>query len=188
MTTLRREAIQKVFDVLIGDFGHIIDTDQYDEYFTSVAVKIVDRLYEMRGFSLLKEEPIKNADPYWELFHGIALSQEEVDRNRFIDAALNEFNFCLQIQMEWHPAKSSKEIVMKTLREKVVEWYAESKDCFRDYQTWRTQPFARGAMSNVQIKNFPENFAASWSDFRRAVPLHSKTQRDTTETDGEIYI
>lgn len=181
MTTLRRQAKQKIAEVLneyIASGMDYLGESVPDE----VLDRIVDSLSNLRGFSMLKPFEADKAGIEWVILSGSNESIENlVDRETTWNTAKNVFESSLKIQLDWYPAKPSNERVMKTLRQRVVDWYTEDPLCFRDYQTWRTQPYAKGALSNVQIKSYPENFEASWSDFRRASPL--KTTR-AVKTDG----
>lgn len=115
---------------------------------------------------------LKNADSAWMLLAGEKISQEAWDEEAEIKAALDAFESCLQVpgNWNWYPAKTSEEKVWKVLREFVVAEYRKDSKCFEKYQTWRTQPYARGAMGNLAIKRNPENFPASWSDFLASNP------------------
>ena len=81
--------------------------------------------------------------------------------------ALTTFERDLQLPASWtwYPAKSSEEKEWATLREFVEKTYKNDPAAFSKYQTWRTQPYARGAMSNRAIKNSPADFPLSFSDF-----------------------
>lgn len=65
----------------------------------------------------------------------------------------------------WYPSKTTQEPEWRALRNFIVKLYAEDEKCFEKYNTWRTQPYVKGAMSNRQIKNYPADFEASWSDY-----------------------
>lgn len=176
MTTLRREAIQ----IIINSINEYFMTGQEyrgEELPHEVAEKVVDSLSRLRGFSMLKPFEVEKAGIDWAIVSGADSREYEdyADQEIMWAGAKDNLESCLQIQLEWYPAKSSKERVMKSLRERILQWYTEDQNCFRDYQTWRTQPYSKGALSNVQIKSFPENFEASWSDFRRANPLEKKS-------------
>lgn len=187
MTTLRRQAKQKIAEVLneyIASGMDYLGESVPDE----VLDRIVDSLSNLRGFSMLKPFEVERAGIDWAVAAGLdsevveAMTENE-KRQAYAQTA---FESSLQIQLDWHPAKPSNERVMKTLRRRVVDWYAEDPNCFRDYQTWRTQEFVRGALSNVQIKSYPENFEASWSDFRRANPLKITRAVKTDDNDSPI--
>lgn len=84
-----------------------------------------------------------------------------------IEPALQAFERDMQTpgNWSWYPAKTTLEKEWRELREFVGKLYAENPNCFSEYHTWRNQPYVKGAMSNRQIKNYPADFQASWSDY-----------------------
>lgn len=187
MTTLRRQAKQKIAEVLneyIASGMDYLGESIPDE----VLDRIVDALSNLRGFSMLKPFDEEKAGLDWAIVSGASKEKTTkiVDKGLWQQEAIEQFERSLVIQLDWYPAKTSSDKAMRKLRENVVKWYTEDQNCFRDYQTWRTQPFVKGALSNVQIKSFPENFEASWSDFRRANPLKITRAVKTDDNDSPI--
>lgn len=114
-----------------------------------------------------------------------------------IEPALQAFERDMQTpgNWSWYPAKATQEKEWRELREFVGKLYAENPNCFSEYHTWRNQPYVKGAMSNRQIKNYPADFQASWSDYcahsamypAKNQPPVSNVKRSTTvqyEADG----
>jgi len=95
--------------------------------------------------------------------------------------ALDAFQMALQTPMNWnwYPAKTTEEKTWRDFRSYIVGLFEADKRCFAKYQTWRTQPYARGAMSNLAIKRNPENFPASWSDFLASSSMYGKEQDES---------
>lgn len=114
----------------------------------------------------------------WQIAAGVEIKQETIDEAVLEKAALDTFERDMQVasNWEWYPAKGSNERAWKYLREFVVNVYKEDKKAFEKYQTWRTQPYARGAMSNLAIKRRPEDFPSSWTDFL-ASTMYEKPRR-----------
>lgn len=81
--------------------------------------------------------------------------------------ALQAFERDMQLpaSWEWYPAKSSDEKAWRELREFVIATYGRDQKAFERYHTWRNQPYVRGAMSNLAIRQNPANFETSFSDF-----------------------
>ena len=58
MTTLRREAIRKVEEILIPAYGDNPQTEEAENYAKEQAEKVVDALLELRGFYFLKTDEL----------------------------------------------------------------------------------------------------------------------------------
>lgn len=86
----------------------------------------------------------------------------------------------LPASWEWYPAKQTKEREWRLLRDFVIKTYADDPKAFEKYNTWRNQPFVKGAKSNTQIKEYPADFEVSWSDYLRANPQSSQTTDRTS--------
>ncbi len=129
------------------------------------------------------------SDPAWAILSGENLSQEEIDENNLIQKALETFEIDMNTPKEnwsWYPARTSEDKAWKILREFVVARYKEDPKSFEKYQTWRTNPYARGAMSNLAIRRSPEEFPASWSDYLAHSAMYPQKASQTTfvETDS----
>jgi hypothetical protein len=136
---------------------------------------------------------LQKSDPAWAIVHGESISEEEQEKRILQENAFDAFETDMNTpdKWSWYPARSSEDPAWKLLREFVVEQYAKDKKCFQTYQTWRTQPYARGAMSNLAIKKNPENFPASWTDFLASNAMYGKPSQptrlvDTDENDSPI--
>ncbi len=131
---------------------------------------------------------LQKSDPAWLVLSGENMSQEEIQEEELKRKALEAFEVDMNMPKEnwsWYPARSSEDPAWKLLREFVVEQYKKDKKCFQTYQTWRTQPFARGAMSNLAIKKNPENFPASWTDFLASNAMYGKPVQPTRPVDTD---
>ena len=97
--------------------------------------------------------------------------------------ALTAFERDLQLPASWtwYPAKSSEEKEWASLREFVEKTYQQDPAAFAKYQTWRTQPYARGAMSNRAIKISPADFPLSFSDFLASSAMYGGKQQAKKE-------
>lgn len=201
MTTLRRELRLKFEEILKSEAVFCSDglenTSPYREEISALAEKLADT-----AFIFLN--PVRTTEPKpepkfdfakagldWQIAAGVEIKQETIDEAVLEKAALDTFERDMQVasNWEWYPAKGSNERAWKYLREFVVNVYKEDKKAFEKYQTWRTQPFARGAMSNLAIKRRPEDFPSSWTDFlastmyekpRRVVSDDERTDLDAT--------
>lgn len=131
-----------------------------------LAEKIADLSISIIGG---KDKPAFNvglADPFWALAHGDEVDQAAIEAEKLKQGALNNFESCLQLKnWEWYPANSVKERAIKVLREFVIETYSKDHLAFQKYQTWRMNPYARGAMSNIRLRSYPEDFPNSFQDF-----------------------
>lgn len=195
MSTLRRELIQR-FKKIIEEQVLIIrdhtDTQEwYDRELQELSELFADSALELRGFEVkdhihaidMSKLPIE-----WQIAAGVEIKQETIDEVVLEKAALDTFEADMQVpgNWNWHPAKGSQENAWKFLREFVVKLYREDNRAFEKYQTWRTQPYARGAMSNLAIKKNPENFPASWTDFLASSAMYGKPRKavpDSERTD-----
>ncbi len=153
--TLRRQLIQTIKPIIDSWNCHDEDGIMVEE--------IADSVIKLRAFSNLK--PAKMSIDW--LAAGVEVTQDQIDKENLEEEALNRFETDMGCpkNWSWYPSRTSEEAVWRQLREFVIEKYKENPTCFQAYQTWRTNPFARGAMSNVGIINYPEKFQASWSDF-----------------------
>ena len=104
-----------------------------------------------------------------------AMFQErKVEENDLLDKqeqkALEVFERDMQLpsSWEWYPVKASKEKEWRLFREFVIKTYRSDPQAFEKYNTWRNQPFVKGAKSNTQIKDYPADFEVSWSDYLRS--------------------
>jgi hypothetical protein len=102
--------------------------------------------------------------------------------------ALEAFERDMQLpaSWQWYPAKASKEREWKAFREFVIKTYRADPKAFSKYNTWRNQPFVKGAKSNTQIKDYPADFEVSWSDYLRANPQASEQSRSVSVDDNGI--
>ena len=148
-----------------------------------VADKIADAVLELQK----PEIDLSKTDPAWSILVGEEISQESIYANKLIGVALQTFETDMQTpgNWDWYPARSSDEKAWKFLREFVIEKYKEDAKCFEKYQTWRTQPYARGAMSNLAIKRNPENFPASWTDFLASSANGKPVQSNKVQLDDD---
>lgn len=119
------------------------------------------------------------------IWAGLPVEQSDLDNGEEI--ALDAFQSALQtpLNWNWYPAKTTEEKTWRDFRSYVLSLYQTDKNCFTKYQTWRTQPYARGAMSNLAIKRNPENFPASWSDFLASTSMYSKQESKPVEFDAD---
>jgi hypothetical protein len=188
MTTLRREIRKKIEEVLIDRFASYIEWGESSGLFASVAEEIADAM-NSNNPNFFNDKPkfdVKQADPAWQLFHG-----ETPDNSKllFEKEAFDTFERDMKTPDNWYwfPAKTSDEKAFKFFREFVIKLYTEDRKAFEKYQTWRTQPYARGAMSNLAIKRNPENFPASWTDFLASSAMYGgkNAQPKPVQTDDK---
>lgn len=168
MTTLRREIRSKIFDILVG-YNHQLCESA--ELLSEIAEKIADVVLQEKKPKI----DLAKADPAWGILAGLPIDTTDA---KIETDALTTFERDMQLpdNWRWYPAKGSEDSAWKYLREFVVKTYRENPKAFQAYQTWRTQPYARGAMSNLAIKRNPENFPASWSDFLASSAMYGVTK------------
>lgn len=103
------------------------------------------------------------------------------------DEALKAFESAFRCpgSWKWHPGKGSDETAWKSLREAVVRIYkSDGAAGFEGYVTWSAQPYSRGAMTLLAIKNNPENFALSWVAYQGSDAYRAKK----TDEDRGVYL
>lgn len=197
MKTLRREAFETIKKVWKNRTQNMNHAPAEDAFLDSVFMDMVDSLSELRGFSFLKtdeERPAyvlnvlnvpENFPLEWKIAAGQTPKQEQIDENKLIQEALNTFEQDLQLpgNWQWYAVKPAEEKIWKALREFIVKKYVENPKAFAEYQTWRTQPFASGKMSNRAIKNAPQDFEASWTDFLAGNSMYGQRQVLEKKTD-----
>jgi hypothetical protein len=124
------------------------------------------------------------------IYSGRPTTQADIDAtNGNQQTALDAFQTALQtpLNWNWYPAKTTDEKTWSDFRKFITDMHAKDSQCFSKYQTWRTQPYARGAMSNLAIKRNPENFPASWSDFLASDSMYGKKDEPAAPTVYKIY-
>lgn len=157
MSQTTRRQLRMEFEKILSPY---IDDDG------AIATQLADL-----AVSILQPKPafdLKSSDPAWAILKGEPITYDGVRENAILEReALESFERCLQLpgSWQWYGGNSSDERALKDLRDFVIETYRKDQDAFTKYQTWRTQPFARGAMSNLAIKKNPENFRLSWTDY-----------------------
>lgn len=214
MTTLRRDLRTNLREVLVLE--NIIQPQNtnmdYEDWLDSFATKLADTALELRGFAKLATDETqpeyRAGSEEWKrakreqlglhkknvelaILGGEQIEQGAIETKRLEKEALDAFESALQLpgNWTWYPARSSEEKAWKELREFIVKLYQEDKDGFTRYQTWRMQPYSRGAMGNRAIKNSPADFPASWSDFKASeIPSRLKRVSNSKDVDGEIYL
>lgn len=165
MATLRREVrktIEKIFDEWA--LGAYVDD------VPALVTEITDKIFDLPFFKKREDSAFdrKRADPAFEILFGNR-TQEEVDETKLHEDALNEFTRALKLPaINFYPNRNSDEVAMRVLRELIFNVYKQDRSAFTRYETWRQQPFSRGAISNSTIKSYPEKFIFSWSDFERS--------------------
>jgi len=122
------------------------------------------------------------------------LSDRKIEKTDFPQAleteALQAFESAFHCpgSWKWYPGKSSDEAAWKSLREAVVKIYqSDGAAGFEGYVTWSAQPYSRGAMTLLAIKNNPENFALSWVAYQGSDAYRAKKTDEsrTTYTDSD---
>lgn len=177
MTTLRRRLRLRFGEILHGyHFANAIGEQAANELLNQLTDAAAEILNDKSKIDLAK------ADPAWRILAGEDLSQEEHDAFKLQKDALDTFERDMRVNdgWNWYAAKTSEDKAWKLLREFVVKTYQENPKAFEAYQTWRTQPYARGAMSNLAIKRNPENFPASWSDFLASSAMYGHKNKQMT--------
>lgn len=134
--------------------------------------------------SYIDIEMLKKAGLEWLFLSGKEVTQEMIDAalaSQQKNEALTAFERDLQLpaNWQWFPAKATDEKAMSALRRFVVSEYEKDNKAFEKYQTWRNQPYVKGAMSNLSIKRNPENFQASWSDYLASSAMYGKKTDET---------
>lgn len=160
MTTLRREAKNKIADIL-------------DDYIPAEAIdpateRILDTLSELRGFSFLREDSMKNAGMEWLIVAGEEVKQEQIDQNVLAMNACNEFEAALNFNpLQWDLNKE-----WQRLKRFVIEQYEKDSGVFRKYAEWREgQGKFKGAMNNKNILDKPLRFIDLFPSFMASVVL-----------------
>jgi hypothetical protein len=167
MQTLRRERKQRFEVILLEEKIYPTSTDDRERLLTKLLDAAESRSErktdETKGkyiagieAAIWQGRPVTEAD----LLGGTeSLALQAFERDMQLPAS-----------WEWYPAKQTKEREWRLLREFVVKTYAADPKAFEKYNTWRNQPYVKGAKSNTQIKDYPADFEVSWSDFLRANP------------------
>lgn len=186
MQTLRRELRMKFTEVLTE--ADVLDVDNCGWLIDKLADAalsvsgIAKRTDEERPAYVINTSNIpENFSLEWQIAAGQTPKQEEIDQNQLIQEALNTFESDMQLpgNWQWYAVKPAEEKIWKALREFIVKKYVENPKAFAEYQTWRTQPFASGKMSNRAIKNAPQDFEASWSDFLASNAMYGKKTKSS---------
>lgn len=180
--TLRRE-VRKTIETVLNEWG--IGADEHDV--PALAVEISDKIFDLPFFKKQDKPYDKSqADPAWEILFGNR-TQEQVDETKLTEDALNEFMRALKLpaSFNWYPNHKVEETAMKVLRDMVVSIYKQDKTAFTRYETWRQNPYARGAIPNSTIKSYPEKFVYSWSDFERSEGGSSKSTNNSQVEMGD---
>lgn len=112
----------------------------------------------------IPKNPKTNADT---LTAFLGLQHESQVYNGENDEALKAFERDMQVSgsWSWHPAKGSQESVWRAFRKLVCKIYEEDNQAFTKYNTWRLQPYVKGAKINSAIKADPSCFSESYNDF-----------------------
>lgn len=177
--TLRRDLRQKFITILKSWNVH-------DE--ESLASELADAALESLDKKRKPAFDLSQSDPAWAILKGEPVRDDAMKNALLKQDALNSFEFYLQLpeSWQWYGGNSSDEKALEDLRNFVIETYEKDNKAFEKYQTWRTQPFARGAMSNLAIKKNPENFRLSWSDFLASQPVVKAAGSVQTDKNGNI--
>ena len=190
MKTLRRELRQTIFDVLEKYYQDNPPSEEASSHNRDISVIMAYEILELQAFKTDEEKPkydVSRAGLEWALLGEAGIEQEQIDRNILEKEAQDAFEHDLQLPANWFwYGKGTEDKVLADLRAFVVEQYSKDRKCFQKYQTWRIQPFARGAMSNLAIKRSPENFRASWSDYLASNAMYGKKddQEPTVDANG----
>lgn len=176
--TLKRE-VRKTVEKVLNEWG--IGADQHDV--PALASEITDKIMELPFFKKPAFDE-KQADPAWQILFGNR-TQADVDQTQFMEDALHTFERDLKLPaMNWYPNRRAEETAMAVLRNLVITEFKKDRSIFQKYETWRRQPFVRGAVSNVTITRTPEQFVSSWSDFRAANPESKPAVETSVDDDG----
>lgn len=126
----------------------------------------------------------------WAMLEGRKVEKEDFPK-ALEDEALKAFESAMHCpgSWKWYPGKGSDEAAWKELREAVVAIYqSDGIAGFEGYYTWSIQPYSRGAMTILAIKNNPENFALSWVAYQGSDAYRAKKTDDNravyTDDDG----
>lgn len=186
MTTLRRELRQVIFEILEKYYQDNPPSEHASSHNRNVSVIMAEEILELQAFKEKPKFDTSRAGFEWSLLSGKDIKQEQIDSAKIEKDALDTFERDLQLPANWSwYGKGTEDRVLADLRSFVVQEYKKNPKCFQTYQTWRIQPFARGAMSNLAIKRNPENFRSSWSDFLASNAMHGKkTKSDEPKTDA----
>jgi hypothetical protein len=161
MTTLRREAIKIAEDILIPAYSDSPQTEDAMNYAKEQAIKVVDALLELRGFSFVKTPlSIENA-----IAMNLPVTEEMAEQASTQNNAPRQFERALGFSKPL-PWWSNKD--WTAFAEWVCERYAEDKLCFGNYNIWRHTPYTKGGMSNPRIRGFVAEFYDSWDMFKMA--------------------
>lgn len=168
MTTLSRER-RKVFEEIIrlSDIGKSAEA-RYESYGNDAYLIDVAKLAEALAAAALSRSERTIPGVEAAMFAGRKVTADDLDPTGE-EAALKAFESAMHLpgNWQWYPGKSSDEAGWKDLRKFVVKTYrTEGAKAFEEYFTWSIQPYIRGAMTALSIKQNPGNFEASWAAFR----------------------
>lgn len=159
MATLKRET-RKIIETILSQEIRYWEGNGTSETLDDIAQKIFDAIVEKPAFNL------RQSDPAWAILAGTKIEDSAIQGNLLELEALSTFTRDLQLpNWVWYSSDRSTERALADLRAFVIDTYTKDKSAFQKYQTWRNQPYARGAMSNLAIKKNPENFRISYTDF-----------------------
>lgn len=166
--TLRKERREKFLEILKKHFPQetgLVLIDIADELAAAAESRS-----ELRGIqaAMFGDRPVTEAD--------LDPTGEDPALKAFEEAMRTPGNW------NWYPAKTSDEKAWRDLREFVGKVYREEgKRGFEEYFTWSIQPYSRGAMSVLAIKQNPGNFPASWAAFKASARYAKKTDEERPE-------
>lgn len=162
--TLRKERREKIIIILEEWYpGNTVNKRVAD-----LLVQAVESRSEIRGIEAA-------------MFGNRPVTLEDLDPT---GEALKAFESAMHLpgNWQWYPGKSTDEAAWKALREFVVKLYqSEGVKGFGEYFTWSIQPYSRGAMTALSIKQNPGNFPASWAAFKASAMYAKKTDEARPE-------
>lgn len=182
--TIRRDLRVKFEEILNVTFNTASVNDTVrDLICTALADSAIEIFEKKPAFDFSK------AGIEWAILAGNDIDQEVQDAAVLEKNTIDAFEsaFSIKGNWNWYPAKPQEMRVWAIFRANLVQLYRVDKDCFTKYFTWAHQPFSRGAMTGIQIKNNPQNFMDSWASFcmstkyappRKIVPDSERTDLD----------
>lgn len=193
MTTLtraRRKAFEEIlanWNVIPADIGKR-DKFVLSEWHTELAA-------ELAAASLSRSEHKTDETPGSYKVRGIEaaifgdrpVTQDDLDPTGETEP-LKAFESAMHLpdNWQWYPGKGSDEKAWKGLRAFVVKIYlSEGVKAFEEYFTWSIQPYSRGVMTALAIKQNPGNFEASWAAFRAVNPKQEEIKNPQPEPEDD---
>lgn len=185
MTTLRRELIQKIKNILIKDAVFCSDglelETPFEGKYQELAEKLADGVLELRAFSEEKKRDIlKKSDPAWSILAGEEISQEAVDAAKAEEDAKTAF----ERDMKFNPLPWGSTKAWEKLEKFVIREYEKDHSIFARYKSWQMNDGRYVAMKNNRIRSHPDEFVSNFPDFLAHTAMYGKKE-SSVDTDSK---